>query len=82
MEQLVSEFLAHFVNEATRRAYAADLQRFQQVTNMPLSRFWQISQAVAVWQNFCRVLSDRHKQPRTIRTDYAESAGGCCGALL
>ncbi len=84
MAQLVWQFGAQHPQLATRQACRSDWKRFQQLTNMPISSLWQISkpEAVSVLQNFCPALSDRHKQPRTIRTDYAQSAGGGCGALL
>jgi len=91
MDQLVCQFLANYSNPATRQAYMSDLERFQQLTQMPVSSLWEISkpEAAAVLQNFCRALSDRHEKNSTISRRVATVKSlvrfaytqGCCAWL-
>jgi len=92
MDHVVSEFLERLSNSATREAYRGDLERFQQLTKMPFSSFWQMAEpeAVRVLQGFCRTLSNLHEQPSTIRRRVSTvkslvrfaHAKGYCGWLL
>jgi len=91
MHELVCQFLEKHTNPATRQAYRLDLERFEQLTNMPISSLWHISkpEAVVVLQNFCQALSDRHEKPRTISRRVATVKSlvrfaymqGCCAWL-
>ncbi len=92
MHELVCQFLEKHTNPATRQAYRLDLERFEQLTNMPISSLWHISkpEAVAVLESFCRALSDRHEKPSTILRRVATVKSlvrfahirGCCAWLL